>query len=151
MNEIQPQKKTWKMEDYPFWLYISHESRIHFYADNVAAYRHLEESESHSLDRYKRFEFENSVNEIRLFFAERYNLQDCLHIEKIILFYIGALKTKFRKEYATKLNECYRLLPNQTMKMKIYNICAFMPCFWYIIKLWNSIKRFFLSSVLLLH
>lgn len=74
LNEINPEKRTWKMEDYPAWLWMSKNTRIYFINDYLSAYRVLSESVSRTKDIDKMISFEENTCQIRNFFAEKYNM-----------------------------------------------------------------------------
>lgn len=66
---------SWKMGDYPMWLYISSHSKVHFLNEITGVYRVLENSVSHSKDPRREVDFRLSACEISLFFAKELNKQ----------------------------------------------------------------------------
>lgn len=72
-NEIKPENKSWKMGDYPMWLWISNNSSIFFLPEITGVYRVLKNSASHSSNLINRIGFVISTFDIRLFFASKYN------------------------------------------------------------------------------
>lgn len=72
-NEIKPENKSWKMGDYPMWLWISNNSSIFFLPDITGVYRVLKNSASHSSNLINRIGFVISTFDIRLFYASKYN------------------------------------------------------------------------------
>jgi hypothetical protein len=68
--------KNWKMGDYPLWLYISKNSKVHFLNEITGIYRVLSSSASHTSDLKKMTAFMLSVYDIRCFFANRYGYQN---------------------------------------------------------------------------
>ena len=70
INEIGDHIKEWKMEDYPFWLWISKNSRIRFIEEGLTCYRIVNGSISHQVSKYRQIEFENSVYAVKTYFAE---------------------------------------------------------------------------------
>lgn len=43
---VKPGEKNWKMGDYPFWIFVAHESKIHMFDDFFGVYRVLSQSAS---------------------------------------------------------------------------------------------------------
>ncbi len=75
MDEIDKQN-NWLMGDYPLWLYISKNSKVHFLNEITGVYRVLVSSASHTKDLKKMIAFMLSVFDIRCFFANRYGYQN---------------------------------------------------------------------------
>ncbi len=63
-------KQTWKMGDYPLWLFIAINSKIKYSANVVAVYRVLSESASHSKSDIQNYSFLISLYDIKLWFAQ---------------------------------------------------------------------------------
>ena len=74
VNEIKPQEKNWLMEDYPMWLWFSHECKVKFFNEVTAVYRVLENSASHSVDVEKVIKFKISSRDIQQFYCVRYGI-----------------------------------------------------------------------------
>ena len=72
IKDVNPLEKGWLMEDYPMWLWFSQNSRLVFQNKKMAAYRSLDGSASHSQDPQKRAAFVKSIEDIQLFFAQKY-------------------------------------------------------------------------------
>lgn len=72
-KEISPLDETWIMGDYPMWLYIFINSKIHFLSESTAAYRVLEQSASHSKNGSQRVEFNLNSYTITKYFAAKYS------------------------------------------------------------------------------
>ena len=72
-NEVNPQSHSWKIGDFPMWLYFSHGSGIKFLDFVSGVYRIINESASHfkKPDEYRSF-IESSIN-IAEFFIIFYN------------------------------------------------------------------------------
>ncbi len=70
--EIAPDSATWRMGDYPLWLYASLRGRIHFMEEPLAVYRILEESASHFRDFEQCDRFCLSSYDIRAYFVRRF-------------------------------------------------------------------------------
>jgi glycosyltransferase involved in cell wall biosynthesis len=71
INEIKPSKHNWLMGDLPVWLYFAQNSKFHYIDEISAVYRILEESASQTLNIDKKFKFEESIYEVRMYFWER--------------------------------------------------------------------------------
>lgn len=61
---------TWRMGDYPLWLYISMQGRIHFINEVTSVYRLLAESASHSKSYLTAKNFQDSTYDIQQFFSK---------------------------------------------------------------------------------
>ena len=64
-----PEKKDWKMGDYPCWLWLSYYYDVHFMDKVTGVYRFLPESSSHSSTINRTLEFHKSGFQIQLFFS----------------------------------------------------------------------------------
>lgn len=62
----------WMMSDYPQWLYIAKNTKIHFENKVYATYRVLNSSASHFSSYEQHKAFEDSLYNIRLFFVNKY-------------------------------------------------------------------------------
>ena len=69
IQEINPIERGWKMEDYPFWLWISKKGKIAFIPEILCSYRIVDGSISHPKAIEQKISFESSVCDIRLFFS----------------------------------------------------------------------------------
>jgi len=65
---------NWLLGDYPIWLYMKYHSKIYFIDEIMGVYRILENSMSHSIRIEKKEQFINSVYDVRIFFAIKYNI-----------------------------------------------------------------------------
>jgi len=97
-------KREWKMGDYPLWLEGSLHTKFGFIPDITAQYRILDESLTHSKDINKKFEFFESVFNIKNYFIERENVDPYtqkkinLHYNKMLLYFAFYLRNR---EYGT--------------------------------------------------
>lgn len=64
-----PEKKDWKMGDYPCWLWLSYYYDVHFMDKVTGVYRLLPESSSHSSTINRTLEFHKSGFQIQMFFS----------------------------------------------------------------------------------
>lgn len=76
---VKEASKNWKMGDYPLWLYISYNSKIHFMDEIMATYRILENSACGRNDYDKSKDFTLSEFEIKKYFSSLFN-KDIYHI-----------------------------------------------------------------------
>jgi glycosyltransferase involved in cell wall biosynthesis len=74
LEEIHPEQMDWKMGDYPLWLWVSYNSKMHFENRITAVYRVLQESASHTDDISKWLTFFKSIHDITRFFSLKYNI-----------------------------------------------------------------------------
>ncbi|WP_418696786.1 glycosyltransferase [Bacteroides sp.] len=72
VNDVHP-STSWKMGDYPMWIYISLHSKVHFIEEVTGVYRVLENSASRSSCTQKNIDFCMSVYSISKYFAEKYH------------------------------------------------------------------------------
>ena len=63
---------SWKMLDYPMWIYLSLKSKIHFMDCSTSVYRYLQESASHSSNEEKNILFAENASDIKLYFTREY-------------------------------------------------------------------------------
>lgn len=72
VEKVNPLSKSWRMEDIPFWLFISHEYKMHTVHSYLAVYREMTVSESHCISPEKQLLFDDSCRKIRAFYAEQF-------------------------------------------------------------------------------
>lgn len=75
-DEVKPHKYSWKMGDYPMWLWIANKSKIKFMEDITSVRRLVKDSASHSTDIKKVIDFIDSMQDIRQFFIEKFNVEN---------------------------------------------------------------------------
>ena len=73
IRDVNPYTKSWKMGDYPFWLWIAAHYKVHYLNDVTGVYRVLLNSASHSDDKMIYISFILSSCDIQLFFAQKYS------------------------------------------------------------------------------
>jgi len=135
--------RDWKMGDYPLWLEGSLHTKFGFIPDITAHYRILDESITHSNDQQKKFEFFQSVFEIKKFFAERENVDDNIrkkintHYNKILLFYAFKLRNRKDGEIA------YSYLKINSKKIQLYEYLLYLGSRYY---LWWFTLSFLLKA-----
>lgn len=86
---VKPDSQNWKMEDYPFWIWLSINSKLSFIEEPIACYRVVEGSISHQQNMNKQIEFENSVYDIRTYFSTDTNSKMILinHLNNLAQIY----------------------------------------------------------------
>ncbi|MEG0948649.1 MAG: glycosyltransferase [Bacteroidales bacterium] len=72
IKEVQNDTSSWKMLDYPMWIYLNLKSKSHFINCTTSVYRYLQESASHSDDTEKNILFAENTGEIKLYFTKKY-------------------------------------------------------------------------------
>lgn len=71
-DEVRPEEKDWRTDDYPMWLWCSLHSRIHFIDHKLTAYRVLPVSDSHFLDCSQYLRYEENIMSIRRWFDDTF-------------------------------------------------------------------------------
>lgn len=109
--------KTWRMGDYPLWLYISLGGRIHFLDEVTSVYRYLDESASHSKSYESAKKFRESAYEIRKYFSKyskKANISQILLSEYNHICFCLAFQYKEHSDVVT----FYKELNPQSLTMK---------------------------------
>ena len=70
IRDIKPEKQNWLMGDYPLWLYIALNGKIHFLKESTGVYRMGQNTLSNPLNWEKREAFIRSTFDIKRFFLE---------------------------------------------------------------------------------
>jgi len=137
IQEIQPERKTWVMEDYPIVLWVSLEYKIRCIDKATAVYREFENSASHSTDVNKLEKYIDSANEIRLFFAKlsSITIPHDLENEKYLTLAYVSLKNNNYNSYKRYVSMC----TEKTIKTNIKKLIAkshilFQIYRWYVTK-----------------
>lgn len=114
-EEIKPDN-SWKMGDYPLWIYIALNSKVHFINEVTGVYRVLENSASHHSDIEKKVNFLYSTYSISRFFAIYSGKQYLLHRIKVILF------NSILYAYIYKNQKIDKSLYSIMRELKVYSI-----------------------------
>ena len=80
LNEIKPEDKGWRMEDYPMWLWFAKNKLVFHLPHNTSVYRVGHESITHNKDVNKRITFVKSVASIKKFYCDFYNVNKFIYI-----------------------------------------------------------------------
>ena len=65
--------QKWLMGDFPLWLYLLRDSKIHIFDEAMGVYRILQESASHFKSYEKAKAFQDSVRSVQIYFAHAYD------------------------------------------------------------------------------
>lgn len=119
--------QMWLMGDYPLWLYIAMNNKIHFIDECMAVYRMLENSASHSTDYWRLKKFFLSTIDVKRFFLERTNRLDLEHdVSKDIIHEIFFYALSYKEN--AEIVKYYKLLDKQ-YKRKRYRKKYYKACF----------------------
>lgn len=139
VKEIMPESHAWLMEDYPMWLYMSHESKIRFLNDKFACYRILPESASHNTnDVEKNLVFQKSYWSIQNFFSRKYLNQE---FEPFNEHYSRALAYFFAKELNLAKSEFLKSGKND-FKTKIYVVICSSGILFALLGMYRKIRKY---------
>ena len=143
-EEIQPAKHGWLMGDYPIWLYAAHTSKIKMLDTVTSVYRILVNSASHSTDINKELKFNESVFDIRRFFAEKYginynNYQEDYNLA-VFNIYFNHLIIEYNSNYAKELRKYYKYLSKRSLEHKICYYLSHNYLLWLILKALRKVK-----------
>lgn len=81
VEEVNPVTVNFPGEDYPLWIWLSHETKLHRIDEPLTTYRLQVESLSHSRSKTEKLRFETDRINIKMFFYNFFKLQkpDILH------------------------------------------------------------------------
>ena len=128
MEEIEPSNKGWKMGDYPKWLWIAAVSKVFFFDKVIGVYRVLDESASHSQDYKKQLVFLESTRDIRLYFVNKYKLDDAVVLKINDIFYrekAMIVRGKDRYAYKDALKHINKKTPKEWAKYFFSTVSCF--------------------------
>ena len=99
VNEVNPIKQNFPGEDYPMWIWMAFNTKIHKIQEPLTTYRLQAETLSHSSSKPKRLQFEVDRLNIKLFFYDHFKLNrpDILH-DIYLRFYFLTLNTASEAE-----------------------------------------------------
>lgn len=132
IKEICPQKRNWKIGDYPLFLWFAFNWEIGYLDTTTGVYRILDDSASHFQNTQKMLDFIQNTFEIREFFIEKYiktdkeKLTKRLKIEKVYSFINEYL---LREEFSNAimlLRNNYRILPFECLIKLIIKLLLFL-------------------------
>ncbi|MEC9209206.1 MAG: glycosyltransferase [Bacteroidota bacterium] len=121
LDEVQEYSQTWKMGDYPMWIWFNLNSKIYFLKETTAVYRLSGDSMSQRNNGKKRLLFLENSFDIANFFAKK-TLGGSDYQEFLIVKYLGLYNESIKentthyKDYLIKLNN----IKHKGWKIKIY-------------------------------
>lgn len=146
VKEIDPSTKGWLLGDYPLTLFLLKYSKAKYMEDVTAVYRVLSESASHSVNPEKILKLNRCLNDIQLFFAEKYNVQGVRKITDRELysgmfFNAVANATKDNTQEKRKVVlQMYKNLASPTKKEKIFMFFCKSAAGVFILKAYHNFK-----------
>ena len=87
IKEVDPVNVNFPGEDYPMWLWFSHQSKIHRIAEPLTTYRLQKETLSHSNSKQRKVQFEIDRFQIKMFFYNHFKLNNPKILHDIYLVY----------------------------------------------------------------
>lgn len=131
---------SWKMGDYPLWLYIVGKSKVHFINECTTVYRVLENSASHSIDCRRMIDFYLSANSISKYFAEYYKKSYLYRsVDKMSAYGIVSLRAKHPN--CCTLKDIIRYFGVRSLSLKLlilYLLTSFIYGRLLLVKIWKN-------------
>lgn len=129
-SEIRPENYNWPLGDYPMWLFASLNSTMAFIDEELATYRILPESASHSKTFSKQEAFINEVFNIKDFFIKKFNVYDFGRNQdrRYSFLMSNAIEYNHRK----RALEYYKSIQHPSRKTNIKAICCRFRLIWLI-------------------
>lgn len=98
-HEVKPQEqRNWLMGDLPMWLWFSRNTKIKFFPTVMAVYRVLQNSASHFTNAEAQKKFNQSSDDIRLFYSNKYDEPKMFEQYKKYWAFYHAWQNRDRKE-----------------------------------------------------
>ena len=131
-NTIQPQTKQWLTQDYSLWLFLLNKGKSKYIDKYLTVYRNLSSSQSHAYSNIdKRIKFINSAIEIKLFFANFFNVtvnDNMIFIHKANEYKDLLLHSnQYNKTIAKEFLRNYKPICSNKLKYLIYTIIFLSP------------------------
>lgn len=152
VREINYLEQHWLVGDYPLTLFLLKYSKAKFVDEVTAVYRVLSESASHSSNPDKILKLNRCLNDIQIFFAEKYNVQGVSKITDQELYsgmFFNAVanatkdNTKKKRDVIALM---YKNLDMPTIKEKIFmNLCKTF-CGVFFLKIYHILKFTFVKK-----
>lgn len=117
--------KSWLMGDYPLWLYIANNYKIHFIEDVFSVYRILEKSASHSNDYDYNKKFIFSTYDIRIFFCKKLNKNSLIPIVENVKNQ-EIFRLAYNSHRYDEIIKNYSFFKERTIKNKIKYLISFL-------------------------
>lgn len=133
MKEVKPLDKEWLMEDYPFLLWASQNTKIKYIDEKLAVYRIITGSISHSDSYEKQLRFEKSSFEVQQYFCKE-GYEDIIRRSHLLRLSIIYLKNDDMKQY----REVVKLSKGRFLCIKY--LLSFVPMYSYAMKFFWRIR-----------
>ena len=127
--------KSWKMGDFPIWLYIAANSKIYFMDEVTSVYRILKQSASHFTDWEKHIEFIFSFFDIECYFMHKYHHE---YMHKRIAQRLFSMILNIHNQNHQKINISYY---KRRLKVESLGPLFMLKCYLRLIKHGNWIER----------
>lgn len=124
LRDIRPELKSWKMGDYPIWLYASKNNKIEFLDEILGVYRILPNSASHSLEIKKNLLFIESYRDIRLYIYDYFEIHSSSILKHINIQFISDVY-----RVVMELNGDLSIVKNELKKVRYFNTKLFLMRF----------------------
>jgi len=131
VKDIQPIHKHWLLGDYPTWLFTARISKLKLLKDITGVYRWQKESASHSSSSQKVLDFHLSVYSIKMFFVEKYNVNDNVVLKLKNNHFKNIINYAVINNDHVCIKECIEFLKEKKMydKLMLVNILFFLKRF----------------------
>lgn len=110
-------EKQWLLTDLPIWLYIAANSKIKYFEETTATYRLIEESESRTIDPWKKHRFHLSVFDIRYYYWNKYSKDSSIKIKLDLDFCRMLMGDAFKMNDLSLANEAIRHFRKKGVRM----------------------------------
>lgn len=132
--DVCPNNQSWKMGDYPMWLWMSYVSRVKYMPFVSGVYRVLSSSASHSVDVNQKIEFGLNTIDMLQFFNNKFDYglkSDYFSYRKNILllrsYAVHNECSKFFKVWISIVKKCPKMLLQKDMyKYIIFFVFPYM-------------------------
>lgn len=120
---VNPINQHWSMEDYPFLLWMAKNKKMGYIPNVLGSYRVVSGSLSNSINIEKQIKFEESVYEIRLFYADKISEKrkvESVYYKNIAHIYLLNNKVREYWKYTVKSRSFTALLKAPFKVFKYY-------------------------------
>ncbi|MDT3741079.1 MAG: glycosyltransferase [Candidatus Kapabacteria bacterium] len=145
--KFQLQLKNWKMEDRPFWLFISSKTKIHYLNNETAVYRKHDNSITSFKSLEQEIEFIKSSYDVRFYFIENVRaVSDEFKIQLYKKYYKKLLNYYFQSMNQKNSKETFALLKDISSQ----SIGDYLKYFGSMNYINNYIVKFIIKLILLI-
>lgn len=138
LQEKESFNQSWKMGDYPQWLWFSVHSKLKFFPEIFGVYRILKNSAAHSTDIEKQISFHVSGRNCANFFSKRYLNKELPPFEE---HHERARLYSTRLHDRKKAYEEYKLIPHKNSKYKILAALHSNPVTFLLLRIYYSLRH----------